>query len=184
FFADCRRVGDFSHNVANVLAADYFKNHFGLERVTASYDLNFAQLESLLRSARPEWFEVTIHQHMPLFHMEHCVFCAFLSQGTDYTNCGRPCDQHDVQLRDRFGALHPLKADAGCRNTAFNSLAQTRAQYVSRLLSRGACKFRVEFLNETPEQVAGTIAKYRQLLRGEITGTDLWRELKLLNQLG
>ena len=27
-------------------------------------------------------------------------------------------------------------------------------------------------------------AKYRQLLRGEITGADLWRELKLLNQLG
>ena len=52
------------------------------------------------------------------------------------------------------------------------------------MLALGARKFRVEFLNETPEQVAGTIAKYRQLLRGEITGTDLWRELKLLNQLG
>jgi putative protease len=25
---------------------------------------------------------------------------------------------------------------------------------------------------------------YRQLLRGEIEGTQLWRELKLLNQLG
>jgi putative protease len=29
-----------------------------------------------------------------------------------------------------------------------------------------------------------TIAKYRQLLRGEISGTQLWRELKLFNQLG
>jgi putative protease len=184
FFADYRRVGDFSLNVANVLSADYFKNHFGLERVTASYDLNFAQLEALLQSAPPEWFEITIHQHMPMFHMEHCVFCAFLSTGTDYTNCGRPCDKLDVKLRDRVGAEHPLKADIGCRNTVFNSMAQTGAEYVSRMLALGARKFRIEFLNETPAQVKETISKYRQLLRGEIDGSQLWRELKLQNQLG
>ena len=184
FFANDRCIGDYSLNVANRLAADYFKNKFGLERVTTSYDLNFQQLEALLSAAPPEWFEVTIHQHMPMFHMEHCVFCAFLSTGTDYRNCGRPCDVHDVKLRDRVGAEHPLKADVGCRNTVFNALAQTGAEYVSRMVELGARHFRVEFLNETPEQVAQTISKYRRLLRGEITGTELWRELKLMNQLG
>ncbi len=184
FFADTRRVGDFSLNVANRLTADYFKNHFGLERVTASYDLNVLQLDALLQAAPPEWFEVTIHQHMPMFHMEHCVFCAFLSMGKDYHDCGRPCDKHAVQLRDRVGALHPLKADAGCRNTVFNSQAQTGAEFVERLLTLGVKNFRVEFLNESPDEVERTIAKYRQLLRGEISGTELWRELKLFNQLG
>jgi putative protease len=183
-FAGCRCVGDFSLNVANPLTADYFIHQHGLERVTASYDLNIAQLEALLRSAPPDWFEITIHQHMPMFHMEHCVFCAFLSNGTDFTNCGRPCDRHDVQLRDRVGALHPLKADAGCRNTVFNALAQTGAEFVSRMLARGARRFRIEFLNETPGQVERTIGMYRQLMRGEIEGAQLWRELKLLNQLG
>ena len=184
FFTSDRRIGDFSLNVANRLAADYFKNRFGLERVTASYDLNFQQLEALLSAAPPEWFEVTIHQHMPMFHMEHCVFCAFLSSGTDFRNCGRPCDVHDVKLRDRVGAEHPVKADVGCRNTVFNALAQTGAEYVSRMIELGVRHFRMEFLNETPEQVTRTIAQYRRLLRGEITGTQLWRELKLFNQLG
>jgi U32 family peptidase len=184
YFADCRRVGDYSLNVANGLTADHFKNRFALERVTASYDLNFTQLEALLKSAPPEWFEITLHQHIPMFHMEHCVFCAFLSKGTDYTNCGRPCDTHEVKLRDRVGAEHPLKADIGCRNTVFQSLAQTGAEYAARMLALGARHFRIEFLNETPEQVKQTIAKYRQLLRGEIDGSKLWRELKLLNQLG
>ena len=184
FFAKDRCIGDFSLNVANRLTADYFKNRFALERVTASYDLNFQQLEALLSAAPPEWFEVTIHQHMPMFHMEHCVFCAFLSSGTDFRNCGRPCDVHDVKLRDRVGAEHPVKADVGCRNTVFNALAQTGAEYVSRMMELGVRHFRVEFLNETPEQVAQTIAKYRRLLRGEITGAQLWRELKLFNQLG
>jgi putative protease len=184
FFAKDRRVGDFSLNVANRLAADHFRNRFGLERVTASYDLNFKQLEALLRAAPPEWFEITIHQHMPMFHMEHCVFCAFLSSGTDYTNCGRPCDVHDVKLRDRVGAEHPVKADIGCRNTVFNAVAQTGAEYVAGMLALGARHFRVEFLNETADEVKQTVEKYRQLLRGDISGAQLWRELKLFNQLG
>ncbi len=184
YFADDRRIGDFSLNVANALAADYFKNHFGLERLTASYDLDGAQLEALLRAAPPDWFEVTIHQHIPMFHMEHCVFCAFLSQGTDYTNCGRPCDKHEVRLRDRVGAEHPVKADSGCRNTVFNARAQTGAELFERLHATGLRRFRLEFVSETPEQVTSTIAKYRQLLRGEITGAQLWRDLKLHSQLG
>ena len=184
FFAGCRTRGDYSLNAANALTADYFKNQFGLERITPSYDLNFTQLEALLLAAPPEWFEVTIHQHMPMFHMEHCVFCAFLSTGTDFTNCGRPCDTHVVKLRDRVGAEHALKADAGCRNTVFNSQTQTGAEYIVKMIELGVRHFRVEFLDETPETVGRTIAKYRQLLRGEIDGTQLWRELKLFNQLG
>jgi putative protease len=184
FFADCRKRGDYSLNVANRPAADYFKNHFSLEQITPSYDLNFTQLEALLSAAPPEWFEVTIHQHMPMFHMEHCVFCAFLSTGTDYTNCGRPCDTHVVKLRDRVGAEHTLKADAGCRNTVFNSQTQTGAEYMAKMIELGVRNFRVEFLDESPETVERTITKYRQLLRGEIDGTQLWRELKLMNQLG
>jgi putative protease len=119
-----------------------------------------------------------------MFHMEHCVFCAFLSKGTDYRNCGRPCDKHEVRLRDRVGAEHPLKADAGCRNTLFNARAQTGAEYVPSLVELGAEAFRLEFLNETPDELAQTVALYRQLLRGEVSGSQLWRQLRLQSQLG
>jgi putative protease len=184
FFADCRRVGDYSLNVANPLAAEYFVQRFGLERVTASLDLNNAQLEALLQAAPARWIEITIHQHMPMFHMEHCVFCAFLSAGKDYRDCGRPCEKHAVQLRDRVGALHPLKADAGCRNTVYNALPQTGAEYVAKFIGLGGRHFRVEFLDEPAEVVTRTIAAYRGLLRGEVSGAQLWRELKLRHQLG
>lgn len=86
-------------------------------------------MADLLRAAPPEWFELTLHQHMPMFHMEHCVFCTFLSDGANYKNCGRPCERYHVQLRDRVGQLHPLLADAGCRNTLFNGRAQTGAGF-------------------------------------------------------
>jgi putative protease len=112
------------------------------------------------------------------------VFCAFLTKGTDYTNCGRPCDRQELRLRDRVGAEHLVKADAGCRNTVFNSLAQTGAEQVSRLIQHGARRFRLEFLDESPETVRHTIWAYRRLISGELDGTALWKELKLVNRLG
>ncbi|HEY9642055.1 MAG TPA: DUF3656 domain-containing protein [Coleofasciculaceae cyanobacterium] len=183
FFAGDRCIGDFSLNIANPIAAATFKQ-LGLERLTASYDLNINQLEALIQGCPTDWFEVTIHQHMPMFHMEHCVFCAFLSEGTDYTNCGRPCETHEVKLRDRTGTEHILKADAGCRNTVFNGSAQTGAEYVQHLIKLGVQQFRLEFLHESPEQVKQTIASYQKLLQGDLTGSQLWRKLKLNHQLG
>jgi U32 family peptidase len=183
FFANDRCIGDFSLNVANAITATHFRT-FGLERLTASYDLNIQQLSDLLQSCPPEWLEITIHQHMPMFHMEHCVFCAFLSEGKDFRDCGRPCETREVKLRDRVGTEHILQADAGCRNTVFNGTAQTGAEHMQRLIDLGARTFRIEFLQETPAQVEQTILQYRQLLNGKMTGTQLWRTLKLHSQLG
>ncbi len=184
FFAGDRRRGDFSLNVANPWSAAWWIQHHGLERVTASYDLNTVQLDALLRASPAAWYDITLHQRMPMFHMNHCVFCAFLSSGRDYRDCGRPCDDHVVALRDRVGAELPLKADAGCRNTVYNNRAQTGAEFLGPLLDAGARSFRVEFVTESPAEVTRTLTSYRRLLAGEITGTELWRELKLINQLG
>ncbi len=184
FFQGVRRRGDYPLNIANPLSARLYIEEHGLERVTASYDLNVAQLEALLGAAPGAWFDITLHQHMPMFHMEHCVFCAFLSSGKDYHDCGRPCEKHRVELRDRVGALLPLKADAGCRNTVFNNRAQTGAEFLPRFLALGARSFRVEFVDEPADEVRRTLERYRQLLSGEISGADLWRELRLINQLG
>ncbi|MBD5781866.1 U32 family peptidase [Pelagicoccus sp. NFK12] len=176
--------GDFSLNVANHLTAEYLMERYQLQRLTASYDLNATQLAALLENAPANWFEITLHQHMPMFHMEHCVFCAFLSDGKDFRDCGRPCDKHSVSIKDRTGMLHPLKADAGCRNTVFNAKAQTGAEFAQDLLNFGVRHFRVEFLNESPEEVRDTLDRYERLLAGKLSGQSLWRELKLINQLG
>ncbi len=184
YFADYPIIADFSFNVANPITARYLMTSYPLQRLTCSYDLNSAQLASLVKECPREWLEVTVHQHIPMFHMEHCVFCAFLSEGTDYTNCGRPCEKHEVRLRDRVGVEHILQADAGCRNTLFNGKAQTGAEHIPKLQKLGVRYFRLEFLQEEPDRVATTIKLYRQLLAGKVTGKELWQELKLQNQLG
>ncbi len=176
-------VADFSLNATNELAVELLKAR-GALRVAASYDLSFDQLDDLLAAVPPRWVEVVIHQQMPMFHMEHCVFCAFLSPGTDKTNCGRPCDEHEVRLKDRVGMEHPLKADVGCRNTLFNAVPQTAAEYLPRILDRGVRHLRVEFLDDTPAAVARTLGLYGDAVAGRRESRTLWRELKATNRYG
>lgn len=176
-------TGDFSLNVANPLTADFLKST-GLERLTISYDLNIDQVLALLEAAPPVWFETTLHQHMPMFHMEHCAFAAFLSTGTDFTNCGRPCEKHRVHLRDRVGMEHPLKADVGCRNTLFNAVPQTGAQFFAGLMAAGLRHYRVELLEQSREESLRILRTYQSLLAGGRGGEDIWRELKAQSQLG
>jgi putative protease len=176
-------IGDFSLNVANPLTANFLMDQ-GLERLTISSDLNAEQALEMLKIAPPAWFELILHQHMPMFHMEHCVFAAFLSNGKTFLDCGRPCETHQVKLRDRVGMEHPLKADVGCRNTLFNAVAQTGAKYYEAFREAGLENFRIELLEESPEEVRKTVQSYRELMAGQSSPESLWSNLKARSQLG
>ncbi|CAM3531648.1 U32 family peptidase [Marinicrinis lubricantis] len=176
-------IGDFSLNAANHRTVNLFLEA-GLDRVTPSYDLNIQQMVDMLRKADTSKMEIVIHQHLPMFHTEHCVYCTFLSEGTDYTNCGRPCEEHRVSLKDRIGMSHPVRVDEGCRNTVYNAIEQSGAEYLQNFLELGVTDYRVEFLEENAQKVEEVISLYEKALRGEITGTEVWRKLKATNQLG
>jgi putative protease len=176
--------GDFSLNVANPLSARWLIQRWGLERITASYDLALDQLLALVRGCPANSVEITLHQHMPLFHMEHCLFCAFLSEGHDHTDCGRPCESHEVLLRDRSGAEHPLRADLGCRNTLFNGRAQTAAEAIPQFLKAGVRDFRVELLQDSAADTRRRVELYLQALAGELSGRAVWQQEQLESRLG
>lgn len=181
--ADTPLLGDFSLNISNHKAVEVFLNR-GLSRVTPSYDLNIQQMMDLLEAAPTENLEVVIHQHLPMFHTEHCVYCTFLSEGTDFTNCGRPCESHRVSLEDRVGMLHPVRVDIACRNTVYNAIEQSGAEYIPNFLQAGIRSFRVEFLEEDGKTVQRVIRLYREALRGKRSGTSVWKSLNAANQLG
>jgi putative protease len=152
--------------------------------MTPSYDLNWKQMAQFFARFSPAFFEAVIHQHMPMFHMEHCVFANTLSNGKDYRDCGRPCESHRVDLRDRASAAHPLVADAGCRNTVYNGAAQSAAEFVPRMLDLGLWHFRVELLREELSEIAPILDRYAAVLARRQEPKSAWRELRVLNQLG
>jgi putative protease len=182
--SDFLKVGDFSLNVANPITASLLRESAALDRLTVSYDLNIGQVLALLARTPPSWMELTLHQHMPMFHMEHCVFCTFMSEGTSYRDCGRPCEKHVVHLRDRVGQLHRLHADVGCRNTLFNGRAQTGAGFFDALRRSGLRHYRIELLDEDEPAALRTIRAYQQLLAGELEPSELLRSVAAQAKLG
>jgi U32 family peptidase len=108
----------------------------------------------------------------------------FLSKGTTYKDCGRPCEKHVVHLRDRVGQLHRLQADVGCRNTLFNGRAQTGARYFGALRATGLRRFRIELLDEDAAAASRTIRSYQDLLAGAESASGLLEKMGALEKLG
>lgn len=176
-------IADFSLNLTNSASAQMV-HEMGAKRLTAGFDLNINQMLELVESAPASWFEVVVHQRVAMFHMEHCVFCMALSPGTDKSNCGRPCDHHEVHLQDRVGTNHRLTADVGCRNTLFNATAQSAAESIPRLLEKGIAALRLEFVDESAEIVREIVINYQSAIAGTIDPRTLWRRVRATNQYG
>ena len=170
-------IGDFSLNAANAIAADLLLER-GLARITPGYDLNAEQVATLASQAGAHRIEAVVYQHLPVFHTEHCVFCRFLSQGTSYRDCGRPCEKHRVALRDVSGRSHPVMADVGCRNTVFGAEAQEASLHLDAWRSAGIHHFRLEFVHESAAETTRVTGAFEQALSGKCSTRQLAADLR------
>ena len=161
-------TGDFSLNIANVLSARTFLDK-GVRLFTPTHDLNAQQTVDLAQGLPDGTLEVIAYQHLPVFHTEHCVFCRFLSEGTDYTNCGHPCEQHKLALKDKSGRVHPVMADVGCRNTVFGAQAQSSGKHVRRWLDAGIRDYRIEFVHESAGQVQAVTGLFKRFFTADMS---------------
>ena len=175
--------GDFSLNVTNSITAAWVLER-GLVTLTAAHDADRDQLAALLANVPRGRVAVTIHHHIPTFHTEHCVYAHLLSTGRDFKTCGRPCEQHQVALRDRVGHVHPVVVDVGCRNTVFNAQAQSAASLVPDLVTAGVTRFRVELVRESGDEAARLHGAYTQLVAGTIAPAEAVRRAAVHEQFG
>ena len=176
-------IGDFSLNAANQVSAEsYFA--LGVDRLTPTHDLNAEQIRYLAQQIGGERMEVVAYHHLPVFHMEHCVFCRFLSNGTSYQDCGHPCEKHKVALRDGQGRAHPVMADVGCRNTVFGAEAQVASKYLDRWRESGIVHYRLEFVHETASEVQRVTRAFQEYMRGELSAVGLDERLRKIAPQG
>ncbi len=176
-------IGDFSLNVTNARTLMYLADK-GLETINVSYDLNQEQLLDLVKHGDPSKVEVTIHQYMPEFHMEHCVFAAFLSKGSSFKDCGKPCEKHDVKLKDPYGNWHYLKADHECRNTFFKATPQSAGFLIETLKKEGVASIRLEALSENAAELSLKVKTYLGILSGELTPGEAMKKLEMVESYG
>ncbi len=157
----------------------------GFVVTTAAFEtLNAAQVATLAAEVPPGSLEVIAFGHLPVFHTEHCVFCRFLSTGTTYKDCGRPCETHTVALKDPSGRAHPVMADVGCRNTVFGAEAQEASSFIDQWQEAGIRHFRLEFVHESAGQVREVTRAFQSYLNGASNSAQLAAELKRIAPQG
>lgn len=169
-------IGDFSLNVANSITATWFLEAAGLERIVPSLDLNAAELMQMLEAIPSGRIEIILHQRIASFHMEYCLYAKYLSNGANHRSCGIPCHSHRLALRDPQGELHPVYTDFACRNTMYRSRPQSMAGYLEHLMKRDVQDFRIDLLDESPEQVRRLIDLYTSLLASPASGKEVIRK--------
>ena len=167
-------VADAFLNATNPFTVDLLRS-WGAERATASYDLNRREMRDLADALPGGSLEVVVHQNVPLFHMEYCLYRRFLGE----SSCGAcKSSSRSLVLRDRAGVAHPVVVSPGCRNTIFSGTAQSGCEYVDNWRLAGVRDFRIEFSPATPSHETGRICDiYLDLLTGRISGREAWKRL-------
>ena len=175
--------GDFSLNVTNSLTAMHLLG-LGLDTVTASFDLDEAQLMALLNASPKGRLAVVVHHRIPTFHTEHCLYSHLLSNGRDFHSCGRPCERHQIAVQDHLQRQHPVIVDVGCRNTVFHHEPQQAAEALPRMVHMGVRRVRVEFVRETQAEALAALRAWDDMLHARIDATELQRRTGARAQIG
>lgn len=192
--------GDFSLNAVNTLTAKELL-YFGLDRITAPYDLSGNAISELISSLSSSFkeeeekeetyeennkLEVILHSHLPTFHTEHCVFARFLSKGNSFVDCGHVCTRNTVHLRDEQTQKDSLVlADMGCRNTVFSAEAQSGLWFVNDWIqqqqqknndynNKNIPKMRIELVDESFKDSQKIIQAYDDFLTGKKSADNVW----------
>ena len=168
--------GDFSFNITNSFTADTLLR-LGLDTFTPSDALDELQLMALIKglkglsstypaAANPvSRLVFTLYRRMPTFHSQHCLYANLLSSGRDAKTCGQPCLKKDLYIIDRLQYSHLVRNDYCCRNTIFDQTPRQRQKQLPSLSRSGVCAYRLEFLDETIEQVKKIFSYYNNLLQ-------------------
>ena len=175
--------GDFSLNVTNSLTARFLLQR-GLATVTAAHDLDMPQLQALAAQMPTERLAVVVHHRLPTFHTEHCLYAHVLSEGRDFHTCGRPCERHQLAVRDHKAQVHPVIVDAGCRNTVFDATLQSAAPWLQPLAAGGVRRFRLEFVRESQQEATRVLRAYQELLAGRVAAEAVLQQTGAVGRFG
>ncbi len=155
---------DVSFNLFNPVAADFLKQ-LGAVQATASLELSFAQVRSVVENS-PLPIEIIVHGAIESMISDHDIAKLYLP---DYDEFATPDKlNHHYALEDEAGEVHSLRVDQFKRWHIFFGKDLCLLPYVEKFL--GAASLRIEAQKYSPEQTAQVVKLYRDALRGQESG--------------
>ena len=155
-------ITDFSFNINNVQSVEALKQ-LGISQATLSYEVNHRQIKALTKRS-PLPLEVIVYGRIPMMITKHCPIK--LQYQSDLKPCqGAYCMKVPHGLKDRKDKILPLLRTGKCLIEVFSSQHLIWIEYLSDLKTMGISNFRLEFTNETAEEIVKTIKVYHRMLQ-------------------
>ncbi|MCR5834020.1 MAG: U32 family peptidase [Selenomonadaceae bacterium] len=152
---------DVSFSLFNPVAAEFLKS-LGAVQVTASQELSFAQVRSVVE-ASPLPIEIIIHGAIESMICDHNFAKLYLPNYDDFATPDK-LNRH-YALEDTAGEIHKLRVDQFNRWHIYFGRELCMLPYVEKFF--GAAALRIEAQNYSPEVTAQVVAMYRAAIDGE-----------------
>lgn len=158
---DAPIYADVSFSVFNPVAAEFLQS-LGAVQVTASLELSFAQLRSVVENS-PLPIEVIVHGKTESMICDHDIAKLYLP---DYDEFATPDKLNNhYALQDEAGEIHSLRVDQFKRWHIFFGKELCLLPYAEKFL--GAAAWRIEAQNYSPATTAQVVSMYRAALDGK-----------------
>ena len=151
---------DVSFSVFNPVAAEFLQS-LGVVQATASLELSFAQVRSVVENS-PLPIEIIVHGAIESMICDH-DFAKLYLRGYDEFATPDELNRH-FALQDEAGEIHSLRVDQFKRWHIFFGKELCLLPYVEKFF--GAAALRIEAQNYSPEQTAQVVKLYRDAIDG------------------
>lgn len=175
---DAPIFADVSFSVFNPVAAEFLQS-LGVVQATASLELSFAQVRSVVENS-PLPIEVIVHGAIESMISDHDFAKLYLPNYDEFATPEK-LNRH-YALVDEAGEIHSLRVDQFKRWHIFFGRELCLLPYVEKFF--GAAALRIEAQNYSPEITAQVVKLYRNAIDGENFSADFDAYKKNAPKLG
>lgn len=152
---------DYFFNIANHASADYFVKH-GVKQICLTPEITDLELSNLLQyypQGNP--FEMIVYGRLEVMILNHCI----VSMNVSHDKICKACQEKDsFSLQDSHGNVYPLWMDESHRTHIFHGEIRDDILKIKAYYQMGIRKFRLEFYEETPNEIIEVVNQVKQEL--------------------
>lgn len=152
---------DYSFNIANHASACYWMK-YGVKQMCLSPELSFSELDSLLQKyPKGNPFELIVYGRLEAMVLNHCI----VAMNQTSSKMCQACKGNDKYfLQDCKGKKYPIWMDENHRTHLMYSETMSLLSELKTYYQMGIRKFRLEFYDETPQEIMEIISKVKKEL--------------------
>ena len=147
-------VGDYKLNIINSQALKFYQDV--IDMPTLSLELNRKEIKAITKASRGN-IQSIIYGKTELMISEYCPIGSTFGEKSSCKDCNIACSKDEFVLIDRMNEKFRVMTDLYCRSYILNPAPINTIAEVDELKSFGVNSFRVEFRDETYEEVKRVI---------------------------